>query len=109
MLQPSLGKGVVVPWWRGRAEGPGKERVSMGSVDKADRNIIGGYLYVCSAKEEWPGQWPGIAECREFGWYARLVPDVGWVSCGPKEPGAAEDLNRLAMEAEWDPLQMRFV
>jgi hypothetical protein len=76
----------------------------------------GSQLIRCSCSESqragrlpWPGDWPGIAECREFGWYAKMVPGVGWVSCGPDEPGAAEDLNRLAMEAEWDPLQMCYV
>ena len=57
----------------------------------------------------WDGFWPGVTECRAFGWFARLVPGRGWVPCHPNEPGAREDLNRLHMEATWDRDQKRFV
>jgi hypothetical protein len=76
----------------------------------------GRQLLTCNCSDDqracrlpWPGQWPGVAECRTFGWYARLLPGEGWVPCERDEPGAMEDLNRLPMEAEWDPLQMRYV
>lgn len=48
----------------------------------------------------WGGEWPGLAECREFGWYL------------PAKPGEAEereDLNRLHAEAVWDRRQRKFV
>jgi hypothetical protein len=49
----------------------------------------------------WTGEWPGVAECRERGWYCQdgHGPDPRWGSfcpCPPNAPGATEDLNRLA-------------
>lgn len=57
----------------------------------------------------WTGEWPGVAECREFGWYAKLVPGRGWVSCDKNDPAAHADLNRLDKDAAWDKAASRFV
>src|SRR5262245_10804319 len=57
----------------------------------------------------WTGLWPGVAECREFGWFARLVPGKGWVPCDAGDEGAIEDLNHLHAEARWDRKAKRFV
>jgi hypothetical protein len=56
----------------------------------------------------WTGEWPGVADCRERGWYAVLRPDLGecrqgWVSwwpCTKDFPGAGEDLNRWSYFAQ---------
>ena len=77
----------------------------------------GGQLISCECRRKpplddrmaWTGLWPGVAECREFGWYARMVSGKGWVSCGSDEPEAIEDLNRLHIEARWDRGEKKFV
>lgn len=57
----------------------------------------------------WTGEWPGDSECREFGWYSKLIPDVGWICCQKDDEGASEDLNRLCIDAKWDRELRRFV
>jgi hypothetical protein len=78
--------------------------------------FCGGQLFSCFCKTPplkdrliWTGLWPGMAECREFGWFDRFVPGQGWVACGAGEEGAFEDLNRLYKQATWDRSQKRFV
>lgn len=58
----------------------------------------------------WTGEWPGVAECREFGWWCYFVPygDPSWVPCGPEHPDAQPDLNRLHVEAVWDAAAKRW-
>ena len=56
----------------------------------------------------WTGEYPGCAECREFGWYVKMTPK-GWESCNSSDPEATEDMNRLHFEAEWDVDKGRFV
>ena len=53
-------------------------------------------------KSKWTGLWPGVAECRELGFYCVERPHThhpvgGWFwPCTKDYPGATEDLNRLA-------------
>lgn len=96
--------------------------VGPGEFHKGDCDIeqcpyCGGQLVSCGCRGTpplddrmaWTGVWPGVAECREFGWYSRLVPGMGWVPCSADEQGAVEDLNRLHAEARWDRTEKRFV
>jgi len=66
----------------------------------------------------WDGYWPGAKECVAFGWFVRRVPPppgskavIAWVRCGPDEPGASPDLNRLRAgdEARWSRCRKRWV
>lgn len=59
-------------------------------------------------QDRWSGMWPGVAECRELGWFCVMEPGKGWVSVPEGTPGAMEDLNRLAVEAVWDRARGRF-
>lgn len=75
----------------------------------------GGQYISCGCEDEpehrlpWTGEWPGVAECREFGWYSKMVPGSGWVPCEKSEPGAHENLNRLHIDAVWSKEQGRFI
>lgn len=43
----------------------------------------------------WTGEWPGVVECKELGWFSIRNPHgVGWIPVEPGTPGATEDLNR---------------
>lgn len=57
----------------------------------------------------WTGEWPGVVECRELGWYVRLVPGRGWMPCAPEDEEATEDLHRLAVTHRWDFENQRMV
>ncbi len=57
----------------------------------------------------WTGLWPGVAECREFGWYSYFTQESGWVQTTKDDPRASENLNRLYEDAQWDKEQQRFV
>ena len=72
-------------------EGPTEE---MWAKFDAEVEKKGGY-------QTWTGEWPGIAECRDRGWYCQdgFGPSSRWGSfcpCPKDAPGAMEDLNRLA-------------
>jgi len=57
----------------------------------------------------WTGRWPGEVECQKFGWYAKLIPGQGWVTCSKDDPEATPDLNRLHATAKWDIDLQKFV
>lgn len=75
--------------------------------------------------QTWTGEWPGEAECREWGWWARWTvvteyspdgrPDSGpTVPCSADHPDALADLNRLRVaecrgEIAWSRERERYV
>ncbi|MFE9679189.1 hypothetical protein ACFYO5_34590 [Streptomyces sp. NPDC006259] len=56
----------------------------------------------------WSGQWPGDAECIEYGFYSRIGPN-GWESCSADASDAMPDINRLYSECRWDVRTQRMV
>jgi hypothetical protein len=59
-------------------------------------------------RDIWWGEFPGEAECREYGWYARFE-NGSWVECGKGDEGAEPDLNRLRPPyAHWSPAWRRW-
>jgi hypothetical protein len=80
----------------------------------------GGQLISCDCRAQehgpplddripWSGEWPGVAECREFGLYCKRAEGKGWRPCSADDPEASEDLNRLAKEYRWDRGAKRWV
>lgn len=84
----------------------------------------GGQLLTCNCyrhnlpRVPWSGEWPGKAECREYGFWCRwqvtersiaLGAPGGWERCEPGDPCATEDLNRLHEECVWNQKLQRFV
>lgn len=82
------------------AVNPGEQHLSACDVERC--SVCGGQMLSCghrypkdsSKRLPWIGEWPGKAECREFGW---LQPDG--------EP----DLNHLMKDGRWDRKARKFV
>ena len=55
-------------------------------------------------RDIWTGHWPGEMDAIRLGWYARFVPNgnPSWVRCGKDDEGARPDLNRLAIDGQWN-------
>lgn len=64
-----------------------------------------------SEQTSWTGEWPGVQECRELGWWVRWGPP--WTRTTADDPDAWPDLNRLAMGRmqglRWDSDRERWV
>jgi hypothetical protein len=66
-------------------------------------------------QDEWTGEWPGAADCREMGlWCYWEDPAPGeqygrFVLCAADHPQARPDLNRLHTECHWDAQQARWL
>lgn len=61
----------------------------------------------------WTGLWPGVLECREYGFWCLWGPDMippqrGWVPVPAGTPGATEDLNRLDTTI-WDSDKQKYI
>jgi hypothetical protein len=50
----------------------------------------------------WSGEYPGKAECRQYGLYAKFVVGKGWQRCDRNDADATEDLNTLLVKGHWD-------
>jgi len=73
----------------------------------------GWQLISCDCKGEprlkWGGEQSTVTACRKWGWYAKLMPQQGFVKCDPDDDGAVEDINRLYREAGWDKNTQQWV
>ena len=101
---------------------PGQEHV--GGCDVERCSICRGQAISCDCEDRdahdpkktlWTGEWPGVVECQELGWYAVYCPDLGesrrgsaaWWPCTKDFFGASEDLNRWTtfVKRGVDPLE----
>jgi hypothetical protein len=57
----------------------------------------------------WSGEWQGIEECREYGFYTKWVRGQAAIPCDKDEPGAIPCLITLQVMTRWDRERKRFV
>jgi hypothetical protein len=93
------------------AVNPGENHLPGCDVERCP--ACGGQRLSCDCRTRrkplpWSGEWPGVVECRQFGWYSFMCPGRGWVRCAKDHPEASEDLNRLYVDARWDAKRGRF-
>lgn len=67
-----------------------------------------------SRRMPWSGEYPGTAECREYGFWCVFGPEMnpprqGWVRVPVGTEGATEDLNRLVSTCRWDVDRQKWV
>jgi len=62
--------------------------------------------FYLSHRMPWNEDWPGAAECREYGFWTVGPP---WKPCSKDEPGATEDLNRLVLTCRWSQAKQKFI
>ncbi len=58
--------------------------------------------------DRWTGFYPGTLEAVERGWFSVFHGLRGWVRCGPDDPDARPDLNRVHSELHWNPATQRY-
>jgi hypothetical protein len=56
----------------------------------------------------WAGEWPGVAECREYGLWS-MFSGGRWQTVVAGTAGAVEDLNRLITSYQWCQDRQRFI
>ncbi len=92
---------------------PGKTHLDNCSIERCPE--CGGQRLFDDCEETmqrlcWTGEFPGKYECREFGWYSRMIHGkLGWHSCKKSDAGATENLNRLHVDAIWNKNKGRYV
>lgn len=65
--------------------------------------------YIAPMLLPWEGYWPGVIECREYGFWSKWVEGQGWVQCDADDPDASESLNTLASRCIWDQKSKKYV
>ncbi len=89
---------------------PGELHIAGCDVERCAE--CGGQSISCDCDEPadermpWTGEWPGVVECREYGFWCAGPP---WKPVPAGTPGATEDLNRLIISCRWDKEKQKFV
>ena len=82
----------------------GQQRLACGAIGP----LIGQEAHDCG-QDVWTGEWPGHAECREYGLYCYWPEGGPFIPCGPDHPEALHDLNTLIRCGVWDREAGRWV